>query len=303
MNNELIVSTRSSEDTDFKNFINRQETIMNFPSDSSLAISKSISPYKTKTIVDYIESFVDSGDITIEKFEDNRYKIKTSIPSFNPKINVNITSSSIFTIESSGGVGSIECGDFDLSNVDIGDKIIFYDEANNNINLKNISLTITSIKDNKIFVEDPFGLMMFSGEIEDALGFSVYKPEILDSYIIKLNGDITPANHGLYAIDSATDRFIIIKSDKELIETTVTATRPSIKIFSKTINFVSVEVTADCTLLIDDKEIEIASFGKGIFTSTLQASSIAIKNTSNTIFNVTVIFGTSNLDTDNLSIC
>lgn len=300
MNNELRVSIKTSPDTDFVNFTNRKETIMTFTSDESLAVNKSVSPFKTRTIVDYTESSISTGEVTIEKIDDSRYKIKTDSSNFNPKVNVNINDSSIFTISSSGGIAIIECADFDLSSVEVGDKAIFYNESND-IQPKEIPFTIVNKEDNKIFVEDLYGMSSFSGPIVSSEGFSVYKPEILDSYIIRLNGDIQTTNHGLYAIESATDKFIIIKCDKQLIETSVVVNQPSVKVFSKVINFINLEVATDCILIIDDKEIEITSFGKGVFTATLQASSIAIKNKTRNVINTTVIFGTTSLDSDNFS--
>lgn len=299
--NEIENKIRTSKDSHFDTLTNNMSTKKIFNSESSLGVTKSIPPLSTSSIVDFNTLSFNTGTATIENISTDKYKISISGFEFNPSISVGVTIASNISISSTNGIIEISSPDFNLASVSEGDKFIFHVDENSpfSSSVQGVVYTITGIDGNKLYAADPTGAVSETQALGDLQYFSVYEPIVLDTYTLKLGSDFDANNQGYYGIDYATDKYVIIKSEKSLIEGNTTLTTQSLNIFSRVINFLYIESGSNLEIILDGQTIPLSGHGGvSTFSATVQVSSLSVKNQNETQLQVTVVYGTQSQDQD-----
>lgn len=301
MYNKFTIETQSSDTSEFQDFVNKLSKSILFKSSSAQGISFSIDPLQSKAVADFtVPISVVSSVLTISSFDTDQYKIELDTGNFNTNIDVGIVPTSSITVSPNSNLFSVSCPDFNLSGVQAGDSFIFHKDSLSPFNAQSqgtvFLITGVDTANKKVYAQNSVGVS--SETVTGTVSFlSFFKNEISPSHVVKLNTGFHEQTKGTYGIVMATDRYLIINSDKELITGTTTLASGSLSIFSQIIDSVSLYCSSNCNVLVDGIPTLISSNGsEGVFVATLQCSSLAIQNPTSSRVNVVCGYSTSSFN-------
>jgi hypothetical protein len=262
-------------------------------------------PNETKLIIDFNKNisytttteFVVTNDIN-----KNESKIEINNGYFNEPRLINVNNSSVINITNNNNYATIQCSDFDLSGVQVGDYLIFHDIVTSNIASANkgVPFLVTGIKGTSVHISAT-GVANQSAPIGDSGGISIYSSNgAQKDDVIHIQGGFNTSNQKHYRVKLGTDKYII--TEQLAIEETVLGVEDSeILILDTAINLIFIKSTRNCDLLINGQRTSIISSGNenNIFSISTICGKLQIENKS--LYNniVDVFYSTITYNTNN----
>lgn len=297
MKTTFDIDISSSVDDSGDNVINRTKIEQSFDSESALGTSFSLEPGATSDVANYSVPLVLGNQATLEKVGSSSYRVFFDNGTFNPNKPAGLSTSSVITVSSENGILTVSSPDFDLSNVNAGDRFIMHKEDNSVFAAESQGhvFTITGVDqaNKKIVAANEIGAPSQTVTLSNLDFFSIFENLITDSHTLKLGDGFFEQNQGLHDIILATDRYIEF-SASEIVDETITVLPNSISVFSKVITSLSLVASGSFDLLIDGVPVTVALIGpSAIFAATLKCSSLQARNLGTQTVTVTAAHTTS----------
>lgn len=299
MYNKITIETQSSESAEFQDFTNKIKKSILFESVSSQGVSFHLEPLQTISVADFsVPISVVGSELELTTETSDEYRLTLDTGHFNTPIDVGLISSSSVSVTPNGNLFSVYCADFDLSTLSAGDLFIFHKDDLSPFSLQSqgtvFMVTGVDAADKKVYAQNTVGVAPETVTMTNLSQLTFFKNEITSSHVIKLNTSFHEQSKGTYGILLATDKYLIIKSEKPLIEDTTSLASSSISIFSQVINSISLSCNSSCNIIIDGEPMYVASYGGiGMFSLTAQCSSFSIQNPRQSRSEVSCVYSTS----------